>query len=110
VSNKPTIDVDLNEATLLNAMIAIRTNFKDQAGLKVFARGRKLIVPPDLEPVAIRLTKTELRPARPTTMSNAILDDRWRSAGRLHGERLLAPLQYAWFLLTNIDGLSTWSA
>jgi len=37
VANTPTTQVDLNEATLLNAMIAIRTNFKDQAGLKVFA-------------------------------------------------------------------------
>jgi hypothetical protein len=49
--------------SLLNGMIAIRTNFRDQAGLKIFARARKLLVPPQLEPVAIRLTKTELRPA-----------------------------------------------
>jgi hypothetical protein len=45
VANTPTTQVDLNEATLLNAMIAIRTNFRDQANLKIFARGRKLIVP-----------------------------------------------------------------
>ena len=73
VANKPTTDVDLNEATLLNGMIGIRTNFKDQAGLKVFARGRKLIVPPQLEPVAIRLTKTELRPGTADNDVNAIL-------------------------------------
>ena len=84
VSNYGT--TDLNESTLLNSMINIRTNFKDQAGLKVFARGRKLIVPPQLEPVAIRLTKTELRPG---TADNDVLT----SAS-------------AWFLLTNIDGLS----
>jgi hypothetical protein len=48
VANTPTVQVDLNEATLLNSMIAIRTNFKDQAGLKVFARGRRLVVPPQL--------------------------------------------------------------
>src|SRR5882672_4802395 len=59
-ANRPTIDVDLNEATLLNAMISIRTGFRDQANLRMFARARKLIVPPSLEPVAIRLLKTEL--------------------------------------------------
>ena len=73
VANKPSVDVDLNEATLLNAMIGIRTNFKDQAGLKVFARGRKLIVAPQNEPVAIRLTKTELRPGTADNDVNAIL-------------------------------------
>jgi hypothetical protein len=105
VANKPTVDVDLNEATLLNAMIAIRTNFKDQAGLKVFARGRKLIVPPQLEPVAIRLTKTELRPGTADNDVNAIIS----TAGGLpegHMVNDFLTSAYAWFLLTNIDGLS----
>jgi hypothetical protein len=105
VANKPTVDVDLNEATLLNAMIAIRTNFKDQAGLKVFARGRKLIVPPQLEPVAIRLTKTELRPGTADNDVNAIIS----TAGGLPEGYMVNDFltsAYAWFLLTNIDGLS----
>ena len=105
VANKPTTDVDLNEATLLNAMIAIRTNFKDQAGLKVFARGRKLIVPPQLEPVAIRLTKTELRPGTADNDVNAIIS----TAGGLPEGYMVNDFltsAYAWFLLTNIDGLS----
>jgi hypothetical protein len=33
-ANTPTTQVDLNEATLLNAQISVRTNFKDQAGLE----------------------------------------------------------------------------
>jgi hypothetical protein len=105
VSNTPTVQVDLNEATLLNAMIAIRTNFKDQAGLKVFARGRKLIVPPQLEPVAIRLTKTELRPGTADNDVNAI----FTTAGGLPEGYMVNDFltsAYAWFLLTNIDGLS----
>jgi phage major head subunit gpT-like protein len=105
VANKPTTDVDLNEATLLNGMISIRSNFKDQAGLKVFARGRKLIVPPQLEPVAIRLTKTELRPGTADNDVNAILS----TAGGLPEGYMVNDFltsQYAWFLLTNIDGLS----
>jgi hypothetical protein len=105
VANTPSIQVDLNEATLLNAMIAIRTNFKDQAGLKVFARGRKLIVPPQLEPVAIRLTKTELRPGTADNDVNAILT----TAGGLPEGYMVNDFltsAYAWFLLTNIDGLA----
>ena len=105
IANKPTVDVDLNEATLLNAMIAIRTNFRDMANLKVFARGRKLIVPPQLEPVAIRLLKTELRPGTADNDVNAILT----TAGGLPEGYMVNDFltsAFAWFLLTNIDGLS----
>jgi len=105
VSNIPTTPVDLNESTLLNGMISIRTNFKDQAGLKVFARGRKLVVPAQLEPVAIRLTKTELRPGTADNDVNAIM----MTAGGLPESYLVNDFltsPYAWFLLTNIDGLS----
>jgi hypothetical protein len=96
---------ELNESTLLNSMIAIRTNFKDQAGLKVFARGRRLIVPPALEPVAIRLTKTELRPGSADNDVNAIM----MTAGGLPEGYMVNDFltsSSAWFLLTNIDGLS----
>ena len=105
VANTPTVQVDLNEATLLNAMIAVRTNFRDQAGLKVFARARKLIVPPQLEPVAIRLTKTELRPGTADNDVNSILTTAGGlSEGYMVNDFLTSA--YAWFLLTNIDGLS----
>ncbi len=104
-ANTPTVQSDLNEATLLNAMIGIRTNFRDQAGLKMFARGRKLIVPPQLEPVAIRLTKTELRPGTADNDVNAILST---AGGLPEGYMVMDFLTspYAWFLLTNIEGLS----
>jgi len=105
VANRPATDVDLNESTLLNAMIAVRTNFKDQAGLKVFARARKLVVPPQLEPTAIRLLKTELRPGTSDNDTNAIM----MTAGGLPESFMTNDFltsAYAWFLLTNIDGLS----
>jgi len=105
VANTPTIQVDLTEATLLNGMISVRTNFRDQAGLKVFARARKLIVPPQLEPVAIRLTKTELRPGTADNDVNAIVS----TAGGLPEGYMTNDFltsAFAWFLLTNIDGLS----
>jgi len=103
VSNYAT--VELNESTLLNAMIAVRTNFKDQAGLKVFARARKLIVPTALEPVAIRLTKTELRPGTADNDVNAIM----MTSGGLPESYMVSDFltsSSSWFLLTNIDGLS----
>jgi len=103
VSNYAT--VELNEASLLNAMISVRTNFKDQAGLKVFARARKLIVPTALEPVAIRLTKTELRPGTADNDVNAIM----MTSGGLPESYMVSDFltsSSAWFLLTNIDGLS----
>jgi hypothetical protein len=96
---------ELNESTLLNSMIAVRTNFKDQAGLKVFARARKLIVPPQLEPTAIRLTKTELRPGTSDNDVNAIM----MTSGGLPESYMVNDFltsSSAWFLLTNIDGLS----
>ena len=105
VANRPAVDVELNEATLLNGMIAIRTNFRDQAGLKVFARARRLVVPPQLEPVAIRLTKTELRPGTADNDVNAIM----QTAGGLPEGYMVNDYltsATAWFLLTNIDGLS----
>jgi phage major head subunit gpT-like protein len=96
IANTPTTQVDLNEATLLNGMISIRTNFRDQAGLKMFARGRKLIVPPQLEPVAIRLTKTELRPGTADNDVNAILST---AGGIPEGYMVMDFLtsNYAWF-------------
>jgi len=105
VSNLPSTPVELNESTLLAGMIAIRTAFKDQAGLKIFARGRKLVVPPQLEPVAIRLTKTELRPGTSDNDVNAIM----MTAGGLSEGYMVNDFltsTKAWFLLTNIDGLS----
>jgi hypothetical protein len=105
IANTPATQVDLNEATLLNGMISIRTNFRDQANLKSFARGRKLIVPPQLEPVAIRLTKTELRPGTADNDVNAILST---AGGIPEGYMVMDFLtaSYPWYLLTNIAGLA----
>jgi hypothetical protein len=107
-ANTPTTQIGLNEASLLNAMISIRTNFKDQAGLRMFSRGRKLIVPPQQEPVAIRLTKTELRPGTADNDVNAILS----TAGGIPEGYLAMDFltsNYAWFMLTNVAGLAMMS-
>jgi hypothetical protein len=105
LSNRAAVDIDLNEASLLNAQIAIRTNFRDIAGLKILARARKLVIAPANEPTAIRLTKTELRPGTADNDVNAILST---AGGLPEGFLVLDFLTspYPWFMLTNIDGLS----
>ncbi len=62
-------------------------------------------MPPQLEPVAIRLTKTELRPGTADNDVNAILSTAGGlSEGYMVGDYLTS--QFAWFLLTNIQGLN----
>lgn len=103
-ANTPTTQVDLNEQALLNAQVMISSTIKDQAGLLVWARARKLVIPPALEPVAIRLLKTELRPGTADNDVNAIPD----TAGGIPEGYVVNPFltsPYSWFLLTDIKGL-----
>lgn len=95
---------DLNESSLLNVMTSIRRNFVNERNLRILARGRRLVVPPELEAVAIRLTKSELRPGTANNDVNAILT---LSGGLPEGYIVLDYLtsHYAWFVTTNIDGL-----
>lgn len=104
IANQPSPDVDLNETTLLNSLIAVRTTWRDNAGLKIHARGRKLIVPPQLEPVAIRLMRSELRPGTATNDVNAILgmNDSLKESFMVWDYLTSG---FAWFILTNHDGL-----
>lgn len=53
-ANTPSIPSELNETSIADAGVAIR-RFKDVAGLRVMARARKLVIPPELEYVAKRL-------------------------------------------------------
>jgi hypothetical protein len=94
----------LNESTLLADMANVRTQFVNERGLRILARARKLIVPPNLEAVAIRLLKTELRPGTADNDVNAILT---LSGGLPKGFLVMDFLtsNFAWFLTTNVDGL-----
>jgi hypothetical protein len=62
-------------------------------------------VPPQQEPVAIRLTKTELRPGTADNDVNAIFST---AGGIPEGYMVMDYLtsSFAWFLLTNIPGLA----
>lgn len=59
-ANRPSVDADLNETSLEQAVIDIAA-FRDERGLLVAARPRKLIVPPSLMFVATRLLQTDMR-------------------------------------------------
>lgn len=104
IANRPTVDADLTESSLLNGMVAINANWRDQAGLRIPAQAKMLVVPSQLEPVAIRLTKTALRPGTGNNDVNAIL---YTQGGLPDGYMVWNYLtsQYAWFLLTDQDGL-----
>lgn len=102
LSNRPSTDMDLNENSILSGAITVR-QFRDQAGLKVMARTEKLIIPIQLEYVAERLTKTELRPGTANNDVNAI-----RTAGVLpKGTEVMDFLtsSTSWYMGTDQDGL-----
>lgn len=102
VANRPTTDQDLNESSIYNALIQIR-QFRNNAGLKVFARGEKLLVPIQLEYVASRLTKTELRVGTADNDVNALIT----TGGLPNGYEVFDffTSNFAWFIKTNIKGL-----
>ena len=103
-SNTASPAASLNETSLLNGQVAINANFRDNANQRMNAKPKRLIVPPQLQPVAIRLLKTELRPGTAMNDVNAILSTQ---GGVPNGYEVWNYLtsQFAWFLQTNQDGL-----
>lgn len=60
VANTFTVQADLNEASLEDAIVAIQ-QFKNQAGLIVMTKPQKLLVPPQLQWTANRLLESSFR-------------------------------------------------
>jgi len=102
-ANTFSTQLDLNESSLIQACLNIRSNFVDEAGLKIMARAERLVIPVALTAVAERLLKTELRPGTANNDVNAIIS----MPGGVKDYRVNDYLtsQYAWFLKTSIDGL-----
>lgn len=104
VSNIASPAADLNETSLLNAQVAINANWRDNANQRMNAKPRRLLIPPQLEPVAVRLLKTELRPGTAMNDVNAILSVQGGIPdGYLVWNYLTG--QYQWQVLTDQDGL-----
>lgn len=102
-ANRPSVDVDLNEATLIGGLKQIRSGFVNEAGLKIRARGKLLLVPVNLEDVAIRLIKTDLRPGTSDNDANAIHS----LSGGLHDFEVFDYFtsSFSWFIKTDVEGL-----
>lgn len=103
-SNLASPAVALNETSLLDAQVAINANFRDNANQRMNAKPRRLLIPPQLEPTAIRLLKTELRPGTGNNDVNAILSTQGGVPdGYLVWNYLTSSV--GWQLLTDQDGL-----
>ena len=103
-ANRPSPDLEFNETSLEYAIQQIRV-FPDQAGLRMFARSRKLVVPIALEFAAERVCKAELRPGTSDNDIMAIL-----SSGALADPKKYQVMDFltsptAWFVLSTIPGL-----
>jgi hypothetical protein len=101
-ANRPTTDLNLNESALEQAELAIRY-FPDQAGLRMMARARKLIIPPQLEYVAQRLLESDLRPGTANNDVNAQKVGGFMPDGYQVMDYLSS--QYAWFVKSDLPGL-----
>jgi hypothetical protein len=102
LSNTNSTPLALQESSLIAGMKAVR-KFRDEAGILVDAFGELLIIPVNLEDVAIRLQKTELRPGTANNDVNVIPE----VAGGISKYKVMRYLtsDYAWFIKTNIKGL-----
>jgi hypothetical protein len=102
VPNTPTVQVSLNESSLLAGNNTIR-RFRDQANLLMAAQGRKLVVPVELRHVAMRLMETPLRTGTADNDISAVKENRDLSDGYLVMDFLTSP--YAWFIISDQGGL-----
>lgn len=103
-SNLASPAVSLNETSLLNAQIAVNANFRDNANQRMNAKPRRLLIPPALQPTAIRLLETTLRPGTAMNDVNAILSTQGGVPdGHLVWNYLTS--DFGWQLLTDQDGL-----
>ena len=98
VANTFTVQADLNETSLQDAIVGIQ-RFKDAAGKRVMVKQQKLIVPTPLQWQAERLLKSEFRTATANNDVNAI----YTTGAVPKGYRVNQFLtdDDAWFLLTD---------
>lgn len=107
-ANTFTTQLDLNESSLLQAMLSIRSNWVDERNLKIKGRPRSdgLMIPVALQPVASRLVKTELRPGTANNDINAIRTIDGAVTDYMTIDYLTS--SRAWYLLTQNDGFIFW--
>ncbi len=92
--NQMYVDCSLNPASLEAGLKHIRTQYVDQGGVRIRARGRMLVTGPAMEPDAIRAAKAINREEHP------------EFAGHMTWDYL--EHDHNWFVLTDVPGLR-WS-
>ena len=105
-ANRPSPDLDMNEAAIEYGLQQIRV-FPDQAGMRMLARGRKMFGPIALEFTMERLTKAELRPGTDTNDITAFLSSGGLPEGYVVLDYLTSP--YLWGMLSTIRGLVSYT-
>ena len=98
-SNTPSVQADLNETSLENAVIQIAA-WTDERGLLIAAKPKKLVIPPALQFVATRLLETELRVGTADNDINAIKNNGSIPDGYTVNNFLTDT--NAWFLTTDV--------
>ena len=98
-SNEPATAADLNETSLEQAIIDISA-FTDERGLKIAARGMKMIIPPQLQFTADRLLNTVGRTGTADNDINA-LKNMGMIAGGYSVNHYLTDTD-AWFVKTDV--------
>jgi len=102
-SNKPATDVDLSEAALEDALIAI-SNFVDDRGIPIAVQARKLCLPPELIFIAQRILQSPYRVDTSNNDINAIYSLNMFPGGYGINHRLSD--SDAWYIITDApDGL-----
>jgi hypothetical protein len=103
-ANTHSTPLALNEASILALMKLVRSEFVDEAGILQDIFPEKLVIPAHLEDVAIRLTKSELRPGTANNDPNVIPT----MAGGVKGYQVMRYLtnNYRWFLTTTVKALT----
>jgi hypothetical protein len=101
-ANRPSPDLDFNEASVEYALNTIRL-WPDQAGLIAMVRARKVVLPVSLSWAGERLFKTELRTSTANNDVSAIITSGAVPEGYMVSEFLTS--NFAWFVMTNVEGL-----
>lgn len=103
VANTPSTQAELNESSLQDAIVGVR-RFKDAAGLRVLVKGKKVVLPPELQFTGERLFKTDLRVGTNDNDVNAFKERGDVPMGYVVND-FLTNLK-SWYLLTDCpDGL-----
>ena len=98
VANTFTVQADLNETSLQDAIVGVQ-RFRDAAGLRIMTKPTKLIVPAELQWTATRLLQSQFRVDTANNDINAIYNNSAVPQG--HRVNMFLTDTNGWFLLTD---------